>query len=121
MTDHQSGVLVVEDEALLLFTIADALREDGFQVYEAVNADRAIKELVAHPDIGMLFTDINMPGSMDGLRLSATVKDRWPHVKIIVTSGKHRPAPELMPDGGVFMAKPYTSDKVVNAMRQLMA
>src|SRR5690606_14869016 len=85
------SVLVVEDEALLLFAIGDDLRDLGCTVYEASNADQAIRRLEQHPDIAILFTDIDMPGSMDGLRLSAAVRDRWPPVKIIVTSGKSRP------------------------------
>ena len=98
------AVLVVEDEALLLITIADELRDCGFIVHEATNADAAILLLEAHPEIGILFTDIDMPGSMDGLKLSAAVRHRWPPVKIIVTSGKVASDRLTMPEGGVFMS-----------------
>lgn len=86
---HPPTVLVVEDEALLLCVIADDLREAGFAVIEASNAQQAIRRLETHPEIAVLFTDVDLPGSMDGLGLSAVVRDRWPSVKIIVTSGIH--------------------------------
>ncbi len=114
-------VLVVEDEALLLFIIADELRDAGFTVIEASNADQAIRQLEAHPEIGILFTDVNMPGSMDGLRLSMAVRDRWPPVKIILTSGKQRPGDDVIPEGGVFVAKPYDAMQITQTISALLA
>ena len=114
------AVLVVEDEALLLITIADELRQLGIRVYEATNADAAIRLLTAHDDISLLFTDIDMPGSMDGLKLSKAVRDRWPPVKIIITSGKSTGAGLPLPDG-VFIPKPYATSVVVTAMQKLLA
>ena len=87
--ESQITVLVVEDEALVRMDIVDYLEREGFKVYEAAHAAGAIKLLEAHSSILILFTDIDMPGSMDGLKLSAAVRDRWPPVKIVVTSG-HR-------------------------------
>ncbi len=113
-------VLVVEDEALLLFSISDELKDAGFEVFEAVNADDAIRQLNAHRDIQLVFTDIDMPGSMDGLRLSALIRDRWPPVKIIVTSGKLRPAATDLPDEGIFLPKPYTTSTVLAAMQSVL-
>ncbi|MFA6154193.1 response regulator [Mesorhizobium sp.] len=113
-------VLVVEDEAFLLFAIADELREMGFAVLEASNADQAIALLERRQDIAILFTDIDMPGSMDGLRLSAAVRDRWPPVKIIITSGKRQPAREAMPAGGVFLPKPYAPEAVAATIHGLL-
>jgi two-component system, response regulator PdtaR len=115
------SVLVVEDEALLLFTIADDLREAGFTVYEAGNADAAIALLERHDDIRILFTDVDMPGSIDGLRLSAVARDRWPPLKIIVTSGKRIPDKTLLPAGGIFMPKPYVASTVAATINQLMS
>lgn len=108
-------ILVVEDESLLLFSIAEDLRDAGFTVLEARNADEAIKQLEACPEIRLLFTDIDMPGSMDGLRLSAAVRDRWPPVKIIVTSGKQNPGADALPDG-LFIPKPYSTQAVTSAI-----
>jgi len=122
MNIHPSAtVLVVEDEAFLLFAIADELREAGYDVLEASNAEQAIRLLEIRQDIAILFTDIDMPGSMDGLRLSAAVRDRWPPVKIIITSGKRRPAQEAMPSGGVFLPKPYAPESVAATIQGLLA
>lgn len=118
MSQRKPAILVVEDEALLLYSIAEELREDGFEVFEAINAGEALAALEAHPDIQLLFTDVDMPGSMDGLMLAAAVRHRWPPIKIIVTSGKGRPRQEQLPDG-VFLSKPYDSRAVGAAFRRL--
>jgi two-component system, response regulator PdtaR len=121
MTKTYPSVLVVEDEALLLITIADELRHCGFTVYESTNADKAIKLLEQHDDIGILFTDIDMPGSMDGLKLSHAVRDRWPPVKIIVTSGKTTGKDLKLPSAGYFMEKPYLSSRLVTQIHAMFA
>ncbi|QKC82574.1 response regulator [Mesorhizobium sp. NZP2077] len=120
ITQTLATVLVVEDEAFLLFAIADELREAGYDVLEASNADQAIRILESRQDIAILFTDIDMPGSMDGLRLSAAVRDRWPPVKIIITSGKRQPAADAMPSGGVFLPKPYAPEAVAATIQGLL-
>lgn len=109
-------VLVVEDEALLLFSISDELKEAGFDVLEAGNAAQAIALLDRHDDVEVIFTDIDMPGSMDGLKLSRYVRDRWPPIRIVVTSGKLKPPDDAMPAEGVFIAKPYSTASVVAAL-----
>ena len=120
MTTVSGGVvLVVEDEALLLFAIADELRDLGFNVLEARNADEALARLEAHSDIAVVFTDVDMPGSMDGLKLSRAVRNRWPPVKIVVTSGHRQVQITDMPDGSVFHAKPYRHADVVATFREL--
>ena len=117
MTNAASGVvLVVEDEALLLFAIADELRDVGFNVLEARNADEAVARLEAHPDIAVVFTDVDMPGSMDGLGLMALVDQRWPAMKVVVTSGKKLPDRHAMPAAVQFLSKPYVIDQVVRAI-----
>jgi CheY-like chemotaxis protein len=114
-------VLVVEDEALIRFTIADDLREAGYRVIEAQDADEAIRILETDGDVRLVFTDIDMPGSMDGLRLSAVIRDRWPPVRIIVTSGKASPTQSALPSGSRFLTKPYTRAGVLGAMREMLA
>ncbi|WP_354043374.1 response regulator [Devosia sp. UYZn731] len=109
-------VLVVEDEALLLFSISDELKDAGFEVLEAVDAQQALVLLERNPDVKAIFTDINMPGSMDGLALSRYVRDRWPPIKIVVTSGKHRPSDRDLPAERLFVPKPYTTDGVIAAL-----
>ncbi|MEO7223932.1 MAG: response regulator [Devosia sp.] len=114
-------VLIVEDEALTRLLVADFLKADGFEVFEAGNATEAIAVLEAHTDIHILFTDIDMPGSMDGLMLSAFVRDRWPPVRIVLTSG-HRLVDILdLPDGGMFYSKPYDQVEVARSFREMMS
>lgn len=113
-------VLVVEDEGLLLFSVAEELRDAGFRVLEATNAREAIALLETHPEIRLVFTDVHMPGSMDGLALCAAVRNRWPPIKIIVTSGHRVLSSGELPDGGLFMPKPYSTERVISSMREML-
>ncbi|QUS40675.1 response regulator [Tardiphaga alba] len=109
-------VLVVEDEFLIMMWVEDALRDAGYSVVTASNADEAIDILEGDTEVRIVFTDIDMPGSMDGLRLAAVVRDRWPPVYIIVASGKHRPVAGEMPSEAVFLPKPYLSVDILTAL-----
>lgn len=109
-------VLVVEDEGILLMDIVCELRDEGFEVFEAHNADLALKILETHTNISVLFTDIDMPGSMNGLQLSRIVCDRWPQVKIIITSGLSKPAAGVLPNEGIFLSKPYRTSQITDAI-----
>ena len=120
MSDNDAVVLVVEDEFLVRMDIAQSLEDDGFLVLEASNADEAIDLLNAHPEIRLMFTDIDMPGSMDGLKLAAAVRDRWPPVKIIVTSGHRTMSDETLPVVGRFFSKPYAPSRVIHAIREMI-
>jgi CheY-like chemotaxis protein len=120
MTFSTISVLVVEDELLILMAIAAHLEDEGFTVYQAPDADVAIELMSEHLDIQMIITDIDMPGSMDGLKLAAAVRDRWPPVKIIVTSGARMVEITDMPDGSVFFSKPYALGSIVTSMRGLL-
>ncbi|WP_421697604.1 response regulator [Ancylobacter sp.] len=117
----QIAVLVVEDEPLVRFDIADYLAENGFEVHEAASADQALAILEAIPAIRLVFTDIDMPGSMDGLKLSAAVRKRWPPVQIIVTSGNRIAGTAEMPEGSLFFAKPYRPADIARSMQGLLA
>ncbi|MEB2846500.1 response regulator [Rhizobiales bacterium RZME27] len=114
-------VLVVEDEALIRLGIADELQSAGFEVFEADCADSAIAMIEDHPEIRLIFTDIDMPGSMDGLKLVAFVRDRWPPIGIIVTSGRGIPEATVLPTGVPFFPKPYEIDHIVTKIRALVA
>ena len=114
-------VLVVEDELLLLMDIVQSLEDQGFTVFEATNADEAITLLDVHSEIQVMFTDIDMPGSMNGLKLAAAVRDRWPPVKIIVTSGHRQMSDSLLPVEGKFFPKPYNPSTVISAMRDMVS
>ena len=101
-------ILVVEDEPLIRMNSIDMIRDLGFEVIEAVDADQAVGLLESDPRITVVFTDIQMPGSMDGLLLAAVVRDRWPPVSLLITSGKVRPHDADMPAGARFIQKPYS-------------
>ena len=115
------SVLVVEDEPVVRLNMCLHLGEQGFDVEEAGNADEAIAVLNARRDIQVMFTDIDMPGSMDGLKLSAFVWDRWPPVRIVVTSGKRLIEVTDLPDDSVFFAKPYSLVDVADSIVRLVA
>ncbi len=112
-------VLIVEDELLIRLHAAQIIEEAEFDVIEASNADEAIAILEARPDISVLFTDIQMPGSMDGLKLAAAVKRRWPPIKIVASSGLVNVRPDDLPEGGRFLPKPYDPSKLTDIIREL--
>jgi DNA-binding NtrC family response regulator len=112
-------VLIVEDEFLVRLAATAMVEEAGFEAVEAANADEAIAVLEARPDIRVVFTDIVMPGSMDGLKLAAHVRGKWPFVKIIATSGHHRFWEGNIPDGVPFLPKPYTHAQISTILRRL--
>lgn len=114
-------VLVVEDELLIRMDISYQLQNLGFTVLEAGNATEAVAMLASNEDIQMMFTDVDMPGAMDGLMLAALVRDRWPPVKIIVTSGHRRVALHDLPEGSRFFPKPYSGRAVAAAMNEMLA
>ncbi len=116
MTATMPAVLVVEDEPLIRLCTVDDLREEGFTVYEARNADAALLALEEHSDIGVMFTDVDMPGSMNGLTMSFVVREQHPDMKILITSGMHHLADCMMPKGGRFLPKPYLASTVTGAI-----
>lgn len=109
-------VLIVDDEPLIRMDLADMVRDAGYAALEAADADEAIKLLETHPAIRILVTDIEMPGSMDGLKLAAAVRERWPPVAIIVTSGRILPATAELPTATAFLGKPYNSASMAAAL-----
>ena len=111
-------VLVVDDEAVLRFLAADTLEENGFRVVEAENAEEALRVLAERSDVRVLFTDVNMPGALDGLDLVREVHARWPAIKLVVTSGRLRLSDGEIPDAGRFVAKPYSPDTLVEEIRE---
>lgn len=114
-------VLVVEDEPFLLMLAMDVVESAGYDAIGARNADEAIRVLEAHQDIRIVFTDIDMPGSMDGLKLARAVRGRWPPVSVIVTSGHMRVKNEDLPDRTQFFPKPYKSNEIAAALKSMAA
>ena len=114
------AVLVVEDEALLRMHAVDIVEEAGFTALEARNADEAIAILESRSDITLLFTDIHMPGSMDGLKLAHAVRDRWPPIKIVIVSGHIELQANDMPHDSRFYGKPFRADQMIKDLRALV-
>jgi len=118
MQTDSISVLVVEDEPLIRMVVVDDLEHAGFNVLEARTTDEAISVLLSHPEIQAMFTDVEMQGSMNGLKLAETVHDRWPPIKIIVTSGAVRVCG--LPEDALFMPKPYDNDAVISTLRDMV-
>lgn len=112
-------VLIVEDEFLIRMDAVDMIRSGGFEVVEAKDADEAIEILERRLDITVVFTDVHMPGSMDGLKLAAAIRGRWPPIKIVATSGRARLSAEDLPSGSRFLTKPYSAREIVGTLREV--
>lgn len=111
-------VLVVEDEPLIRMVAADALADGGIMAWEAGDADEALEVLEQHPRIGLVFTDVNMPGEMDGLGLAHEVSGLRPDMKVIVTSGAATVADADLPNDGMFLPKPYPATRLVGIVAE---
>ena len=109
-------ILVVEDIPLIRMGVLEMLVEAGFLAVEAGSADEAIQILEARPEIRLVFTDVQMPGSMDGLKLSHYIRNRWPPVQLILASGKAMIDESQLPSGARFFAKPYDSAEVIRTI-----
>jgi DNA-binding NtrC family response regulator len=123
MTDDTAPhALVVDDDALIRMDAADILLDAGFRPYEACEVDDAIKILEDSADrIQLLFTDVQMPGSRDGFALARECAERWPHVKILVASGQAKPGPNDMPEGAIFIGKPFSADVVHSRLQEILS
>jgi DNA-binding NtrC family response regulator len=114
-------VLIVEDEPLILMNAVDIVVDADFEAVEATNADEAIGILATRDDVRVVFTDMDMPGSMDGLKLACSVRRRWPPVQFIVASGHVKVAQRDLPHGSYFFAKPYLPSQITTALREIYA
>lgn len=112
-------VLLVEDEPLVRMIASESLEDAGYEVLEAANAAEALDAIRARSDVGVLFTDVNMPGSLDGLALAELVHAKWPDIRLVVTSG--RALPRKVPDAGAFLTKPYTVSEMARAIDRASA
>jgi len=113
-------VLVVEDEMMLRMRAVDMVEDAGFTPVEAVDADEAIAILESRSDIALLFTDIQMPGSMDGLKLAHAVRERWPPIEIILVSGQLKPANIDIPANSRFFGKPFEAREMIGEMQNMI-
>jgi CheY-like chemotaxis protein len=113
-------ILVVEDELLIRMNAVEMI-EEAFEVVEAGHAEEAIVILEGRLDVAVVFTDIQMPGSMDGLKLAAVVRLRWPPIKIVATSGQVKIGVGDLPQGSRFLQKPYSPAEIMKTLRELIA
>ena len=113
----KTRLLVVEDEPLLRMTAVDIFEQEGFQVEEAANSEQALLLLRSRPSFDVLFTDVQMPGTMDGLALAHLISSEFPNVGLIIVSGHARPTLDELPAHAVFLAKPYEAWKAIEHAR----
>ena len=111
--------LVVDDEPLILMDTSDIISDEGYHVIEARAADDALEFLKQHNSLKLLFTDVQMPGKMDGIELANYVAEHWPNIVVIVASGAVNPQPGTLPPTARFMNKPLNQELVVETIREL--
>ena len=120
MPTGPATVLVVEDETMIKKGTVESVGEEGYLALSASDADEALLMLAAHPEIDVLFTDIRMPGSMDGLALANEVRSTYPKMQVVIASGNLRPATDRMPKGATFLPKPYSTLQIAAALHELI-
>jgi CheY-like chemotaxis protein len=118
---HHDIILVVEDEPFVRMIAVDLLAEQGRIILEAGNAEEALEILDAEDRIDLLFTDINMPGELDGLDLAKIAYRRQPDLKLIVTSGAKRLTSDEIPDDGAFIPKPYSTQTLTRLVQSKLS
>jgi two-component system, response regulator PdtaR len=116
----QPVILVVEDEVLVRIVQVDVLRESGFRVAEAQDADEAFEILRSRSEIATVLTDVDMPGSLNGFEFARLVKQGWPEVGVLVISGKTQPGPGDLPPGVGFVHKPIRPAALVERIRAVV-
>lgn len=120
MKNGKPVVLVVEDSALIRLGAVHLVQSAGYEALEAQDADEAIRILESRTDIDLVFTDVQMPGTMDGIKLSHYIRDRWPPVKLLVASGRAIIEESTLPAGSRFFSKPYSDHVIADAMASLL-
>jgi len=113
-------ILVVEDEMLLRMRAVDMVEDAGYVPVEAVDADEALTILKSRSDIALLFTDVQMPGSMNGLQLALAVHESWPGIKIILASGQLKLPTSDIPENSRFFGKPLDSSEMISEIQQML-
>ena len=121
MNKNSAVVLVVEDTLILRMGAVRMVQAAGYETLEAEDADMAVQILESAKEIDLVFTDVQMPGTMDGVKLSHYIHGRWPLVKVIVSSGAAIPAESSLPEGCRFFAKPYRYRMVVDEMARMLS
>lgn len=113
-------ILVVEDEPLQRLMAVDLVEDAGFDVVDVASATEALRVLETRPDIRVVFTDIDMPGGLNGMQFAVSIRDRWPPIELIIVSGKRRLHADELPARGVFFAKPYKKHEITAVMQRMV-
>ena len=112
-----SSILIVEDDVLASEYLEFVLEEAGYEAIPAGSSEEAIAVLEHRDDVHLVVTDINLPGGLNGLQLAGLVRSRWPSINVIVVTGYGPPKSEDIPSGSLFIPKPYSAQKMVEAVR----
>lgn len=121
MNNGIAVVLVVEDSTIIRMGAVDLVLSAGYEALEVRDADEAIRILESRSDIDLVFTDVKMPGTMDGIKLSHYIRERWPPVKLIVASGAAILEESSLPAGSRYFSKPYDDHTIADAMARLLS
>lgn len=116
---HGIVVLIVEDEPIQRLDMADMVERAGLEAVDCVNADQAIAILEERTDICLVLSDIDMPGTMDGLKLAACIRRRWPPIRLVLTSAGRKPRLEDLPAEAVYLPKPINYERAVDVLKEL--
>jgi DNA-binding NtrC family response regulator len=116
LSAEEPVLVVAEDEPLVRLFAADFLEEAGFKVFEACYADEALTLLQSRPDVKVLMTDVEMGRGKNGFELAWEVRKRWPGVIVLIVSGRAYPSPDDLPEGAVFIRKPYTPTNILRVI-----
>lgn len=112
-------ILIVEDEAIIRFELIDLFEEEGYHVFDAENADQAITIMERHSSIRIVLTDIDMPGSMDGLKLAHFIRNRYPPTLLLIASGRVSVPEKHLPDHSVFLSKPFDPTRLLRTIDRM--
>lgn len=115
---YSESILVVDDEALNRMDLVDHLEDAGYRVFEAESADQAIAILERNVSIRVVITDIQMPGSMDGIRLAHYIRKRYPPTVLVISSGGLRPGDDELPENCFFVPKPFDPGRLIQRIEQ---
>jgi CheY-like chemotaxis protein len=121
MNSRKAVVLVVEDNAIIRMGAVDLVFGAGYEALQACDADEAIRIMETRDDVDLVFTDVDMPGTMDGIKLSHYIRSRWPPVKLIIASGATILDESSLPLGSRFFPKPYNDHTIIDAMALLLS
>ena len=117
---YKVKILVVEDEPFIRLGLVSTIEEAGYEVIDAASADEAIRKLERYDDVGLILTDVDMPGSMDGIRLAHYVRRRWPPIELVVISGKVGVTPMELPSGARFISKPFQDVALMSVVQTML-